>query len=168
MTCPSCGATLRLETDRASFQCSYCGNPFLPEANPDGVRSLSEPSKLACPACTTALVHAVAGDRRMFYCTGCRGMLIPMEVFPAIIQELRAQRQVSGVFVRPLDPNDLGRLTRCPQCGRKMDTHPYGGGGAVVLDACENCALNWLDAGELAKIASVRDRQYSDHTWEQI
>ncbi len=109
MTCPSCGATMRFETDQASFNCAYCGSDFLPEANADGVRPLGEPSTLPCPVCAIPLVQAVAGDRRMFYCTGCRGMLIPMEFFPAIIQMLRAQRQTGGAVVRPIDPKDLER-----------------------------------------------------------
>jgi Zn-finger nucleic acid-binding protein len=159
---------MRLETDQASFQCAYCSATCLPEPNADGVSVLGEPSKLNCPGCATPLVHAVAGERRMFYCTGCRGMLIPIEFFPAIIQELRSRRHGAPAPVRPLDPNELERKTRCPKCGRRMDTHPYGGGGAVVLDACESCAWNWLDAGELDQIASVRDRQYSDHAWEPV
>jgi len=40
----------------------------------------------------------------------------------------------------------------CPNCQQRMDTHPYFGGGNVVVDTCEGCGLIWLDAGELAII----------------
>jgi Zn-finger nucleic acid-binding protein len=33
-----------------------------------------------------------------------------------------------------------------------MDTHPYYGGGRVVVDTCHRCTLIWLDAGELTVI----------------
>ena len=33
-----------------------------------------------------------------------------------------------------------------------MDTHYYGGPGNVIIDACDRCDLNWLDAGELMRI----------------
>jgi hypothetical protein len=33
-----------------------------------------------------------------------------------------------------------------------MDTHPYFGGGNVVVNTCERCSVIWLDAGKLALI----------------
>ncbi|MCE9533959.1 MAG: hypothetical protein K8T89_22980 [Planctomycetes bacterium] len=40
-----------------------------------------------------------------------------------------------------------------------MDTHPYGGGGSVVVDTCVCCELIWLDAGEIDVLARYRPRQ---------
>jgi Zn-finger nucleic acid-binding protein len=34
-----------------------------------------------------------------------------------------------------------------------MDTHFYGGPGNIIIDDCDRCSLNWLDAGELMRIA---------------
>jgi len=31
--------------------------------------------------------------------------------------------------------------------------HFYGGPGNIVLDTCEACQVNWLDPGELQRIA---------------
>jgi Zn-finger nucleic acid-binding protein len=34
-----------------------------------------------------------------------------------------------------------------------MLSHFYGGPGNIVLDTCEGCQVNWLDPGELQRIA---------------
>jgi len=48
-------------------------------------------------------------------------------------------------------------LTKCPNCGVQMVTHPYGGPGNVILDTCEHCSLNWVDYGELQRIVRAPD-----------
>jgi Zn-finger nucleic acid-binding protein len=42
-----------------------------------------------------------------------------------------------------------------------METHPYGGGGNVIIEDCERCELNWLDHGELERIVQAPDREYA-------
>lgn len=159
---------MRLETDKDFFQCDYCGSVYFPEPNSDGVRVFDEPASLDCPACAIPLVHAAVGDRRIIYCTRCRGMLIPMDSFLATIQDLRSHRQSPGGPPKPIDWIDLKRSLRCPKCGQSMDTHPYAGGGAVIIDSCEHCSLNWLDYGELDKIGRATDRQYFENEWEPV
>jgi Zn-finger nucleic acid-binding protein len=34
-----------------------------------------------------------------------------------------------------------------------MEAQAYVGAGQVAIDTCEHCGLNWLDHGELARIA---------------
>jgi Zn-finger nucleic acid-binding protein len=159
---------MRLEAEKDFFQCDYCGSVYFPEANQDGVRVLGDPASLDCPACATPLVHAAVGDRRILYCTRCRGMLIAMDRFMAIVEDLRSHRQSPGGPPQPLNLQDLERHIRCPKCGREMDAHPYGGGGAVVIDACENCSLDWLDYGELDKIGRANDREYFENAWDPV
>jgi len=38
-----------------------------------------------------------------------------------------------------------------------MLAHVYGGPGNIVIDTCERCQLNWLDPGELRRIALAPD-----------
>jgi Zn-finger nucleic acid-binding protein len=38
-----------------------------------------------------------------------------------------------------------------------MINHLYGGPGNVLLDSCEHCRVNWLDAGELRRIVIAPD-----------
>jgi len=156
MNCPSCGAALHLQEGRESLTCEYCKGVCLPEKNDDGVRVFDEPAELSCPVCQVPLWHAAIDHQRILYCTRCRGSLIPMPVFVLLLQDLRARRGVSygpaaGISPPP-DPHELDRPTLCPQCGNRMDTHYYAGGGNVVIDDCSRCELNWLDAGELMTI----------------
>ena len=41
----------------------------------------------------------------------------------------------------------------CPGCGEQMEVHPYYGPGNVLIDSCGECALVWLDRGEIATIS---------------
>ena len=152
---------MRLDPDREFFQCDYCSSFYFPEPNADGVRVLGEPTSLDCPVCAIKLVHAAIADRRVMYCTRCRGMLIPMDLFLAIIQDLRSRREAAAEVARQPDWNGLNRRIHCPKCGQTMDTHSYGGGGSVIMDDCENCSLNWLDYGELDKIVRAPDHDYA-------
>ena len=43
-----------------------------------------------------------------------------------------------------------------------MEAHSYCGPGNVVIDSCESCSLNWLDHGELARIAQAPDDRGPD------
>ena len=151
---------MRLKVGAESFTCDYCASVHVPEANEEGIRIFDEVSKLLCPVCSLALVDATAAGSRLLYCKHCHGMLISMDVFPAVIQDLKSKRENSAYVAQPIDPRDLDRRIRCPQCGLEMDTHVYGGGGNVVMDDCESCALNWLDHGELDRIVRAPDREY--------
>src|SRR5581483_8474170 len=89
MNCPSCGAPMHLTENEESFRCEYCRSIYTPPENDDGVRMLGETSKLACPVCVLPLQHAALGSRRILSCTKCRGMLVSMNDFVALIEELR-------------------------------------------------------------------------------
>src|SRR6185437_5144341 len=153
---------MRLKDDTDCLTCDYCGNIVVPEPNADGVRVLDVPAAESCPVCSVALVHAAIAGHRIRYCTKCHGMLIDMDLLPVIEQDLRARRETTFVAAHPPDLRDLDRHIGCPQCGGNMDTHPYMGPGNVIIDSCENCALDWLDYGELDRMIRAPDRQYSD------
>ena len=157
MNCPSCGAPLHLDDGSTSAECTYCRTVYVPEKNVDGVRVFNQPGDLLCPLCRVPLMHATIARQRILYCTRCRGSLIPMPVFVVLIAVLRQQVGEAAEIAPPPDPHELDRVTLCPQCGRRMDTHYYGGGGNVVIDDCSHCELNWLDAGELMAIAHAPD-----------
>jgi len=157
MNCPNCGAPLHLQGRKDSFTCEYCRSIYFPEENDDGVRLLGENSSLLCPVCAIPLTHASMEHHRIQYCTRCRGTLVEMSVFIVLIDDLRAERGGFAEVQPPPEPQELKRHLRCPHCGRAMDTHFYGGAGNVVMDDCSWCELNWLDAGELLKIARATE-----------
>jgi Zn-finger nucleic acid-binding protein len=157
---------MRLEAERDFLACDYCRSIYFPEPNSDGVRVLGESMELACPVCAIKLAEAAVASRRILYCTRCRGMLLPMNLFVAIIQELRSHKDTSADTMRQPDWNGLNRKIRCPQCGETMNTHAYGGPGNIIIDDCERCSLDWLDYGELDKIVRAPDHAYTGHAWD--
>ena len=68
---------------------------------------------------------------------------------------LREQRSTPVVLPRRQTPEQ--RRVTCPECGRPMRAHIYAGPGNVVIDTCERCGFNWLDGGELRRIAAAPD-----------
>jgi len=152
MDCPNCGARMHLDKAMDSWNCNYCKTVHHIESNEDGLQVSSETSRFACPVCSVPLAQAAIDAHELFYCTRCRGSLIPVPVFISLVDELRAKQGGAWTIMRPADPKELRRQIRCPQCGRQMDTHFYGGPGNLVIDDCAACELNWLDKGELSRI----------------
>jgi Zn-finger nucleic acid-binding protein len=143
---------MRLKPDMESYKCDYCQSVCLPEKNDDGVRVLDEPCDQDCPLCKVPLVHAVLAKVPIIYCTGCRGMLVPMGALEGLVMELRAGLGAGAAPSAP-DKEDLRRNIYCPQCHCPMDAHFYAGGGNEVIDSCETCCLIWLDCGGAMRIA---------------
>lgn len=146
---------MRLKSGEASYQCDYCQSVYVPKSEEDGVRVLEVAEDL-CPVCNVALHQASLSQTRILYCTRCCGMLISMESFGDAISGEQARR--GGSKMQPAaDASDLQRRVNCPKCHRPMDTHYYAGPGNVVIDSCDRCLVNWLDNGELARIAHAPD-----------
>jgi Zn-finger nucleic acid-binding protein len=160
MMCPGCGAPMKLDAGKDFLACEYCGTRHFPEANPDGVRVLDEPSDEQCPRCRVPLVQASLSGERVLYCQRCHGLLIDMGVFQAVVEDMRSHHSSSEYAGVQPDWDALNRHTKCPKCGQDMDTHPYGGPGNVIIDTCEHCSLNWLDYGELQHIVRAPDEHY--------
>ncbi len=147
---------MRLNADKDYLKCDYCKSVFFPAKDDEGVSVLAVASGEDCPICAVPLMQAALAKIRMRYCTRCRGMLIPMAVFMALVEELRAN--APGTLIAPSpDPHDLQRKINCPHCHQRMDTHFYNGPGNVIIDDCDQCELNWLDHGELMRIVRAPD-----------
>jgi len=138
--------------------CEYCGNLVFPEPNEDGVRVLDDADE-KCPFCAVPMKIGAIGGEHVRYCTRCRGLLAKMDAFTDIVQDLRSRREASAAATQPPEWSDLDRKVRCPRCGAVMDTHLYGGPGNVIIDACEHCAVVWLDARELDRVVRGPDPQ---------
>lgn len=153
MNCRNCGAAMQPVGGRAYFRCQHCTTFEFPESAEDGVVTLDETTDLSCPVCHKALASAAMEGHTVNFCGHCRGLLTTNALFSQIVANRRAKNVTSNQPTQPLDKTDFHRRIKCPQCDRKMDTHPYGGGGAVVVDTCSHCHLIWLDAGEIDDIA---------------
>ncbi len=164
--CPSCGAPLALRPDTEGFQCSSCHTAFFPEHDEDGVEVLGEPADgyRNCPVCFLPLVKAKLAGSAVLCCKKCHGLLMPMAILPHLIEQIREGQGRSAVQI-PADREDLKRVIQCPKCNLRMDTHFYAGPGNVVIDACDNCSLIWLDRGEITRIARAPDKGDLERTY---
>ena len=80
-------------------------------------------------------------------------MLIEMNHFADVIEAVRVHEKRSFRIALPRRQHPTDRSINCPTCGHPMLSHLYGGPGNVVIDICERCQVNWLDPGELRRIA---------------
>jgi Zn-finger nucleic acid-binding protein len=148
---------MRLKDDADYLLCDYCQTLHFPDPNSDGVRVLGVKAEISCPICAISLTHASVARERIFYCERCRGMLIAMDVFTEIVDDLRSRREICVDLAHPPDWKALDREIHCPTCSATMDTHPYCGPGNIIIDTCESCAVNWLDYGELDRVVRAPD-----------
>ena len=162
MICEQCGAPMKLVVDKIYFRCEYCSWIYYPEATPDGVRSLGQPSTTNCPLCKIALSFAAIEDTPVLYCERCRGVLVQQQAFVPTIEKRRRHLNHKPVVPSPLDLRELDRRLYCPKCGKPMDTHPYGGPGNIVIDNCPECHLNWLDYQEFWRVVTAPDPHRRD------
>ncbi len=167
MNCPACGAPITPKPDTQGYHCDYCHAVFFPGEEDDGVEASAEPIQsssgpsLACPLCRVPLVKATIAKVPLLYCTQCHGLLMPMPVLQALIDELKTGKKKPAVQTPP-DRGDLKRTIQCPNCNRRMDTHFYAGPGNVIVDSCADCSLLWLDRGELTRIVHAPDEGDAD------
>lgn len=152
MNCKNCGAPLRLIHDRDYFYCDYCTTYSFPDETRDGVRVLMETSTLKCPVCRLELVKGKFFAFPSLVCTKCRGLLFNTKVFVSALDFVRNAGKGGGLIAKPLNKEELHRQVDCPCCGQQMSTHPYLGGGNIVVDTCVECELLWLDYGELHRV----------------
>jgi Zn-finger nucleic acid-binding protein len=148
MNCRNCGAAMQPVGGAAYFRCLHCGTFEFPKTTDEGVAAVGEASEFGCPVCKQPLGTAAIDGHPICYCGVCRGFLTTNPDFTAILLHRRARLGDQPAVPRSIDPAELRRRVGCPKCKKLMDTHPYGGGGNVVIDTCHRCHLVWLDAGE--------------------
>jgi Zn-finger nucleic acid-binding protein len=131
--------------------CSHCGT-IDPRVGVFYDLETAGPTSSSCPQCRTPLVEAHIEASPVRYCPSCHGALVEMRHFVTLTDAVRAREPRTGVALpRRQRPGD--RVLSCPICAQPMLSHLYGGPGNLVLDTCEACAVNWLDPGELRRIA---------------
>jgi len=151
---------MRANLGRGCFTCPYCESDWVPDPNLDDVAVL-EPSGVACPVCWKEMKQGRLSSRAVFYCEGCRGLLIRIGDLVPIIEEMRASRSSPPYTGKPPSSQEGLRHVVCPLCGKPMDNHLYGGPGNILMDTCEPCEVHWLDKGELKRIALAPDYRYA-------
>jgi Zn-finger nucleic acid-binding protein len=145
---------VQVDREGGVLVCRHCGSSEQSSsiAQLVEVHSMSDAT---CPTCATPLASGKLDGRPFLLCQGCEGMLVPMAEFVSVIEAVRAhETPARAVPPRQQSPGD--RIINCPACAKPMLSHFYGGPGNLVIDTCERCQLNWLDPGELRRIARAR------------
>lgn len=155
--CDNCGAPLRIDSASGLTVCDHCGGQKELPAVVQHLEVLDETASL-CPTCATPLSNGRIDGHPLLCCARCFGMLIAMNRFVEVIDAVRANETRTFRTAQPRRQNPDERHLSCPTCGRPMVGHLYGGPGNVVIDTCEKCLVNWLDPGELRRIAVAPDR----------
>ena len=104
-----------------------------------------------CPICNVPLEPEAYEGLRILRCPQCQGHLLERARLEAIrripeksLAELEAEAQAGF-------QGDHPQGIRCPRCHRAMDQRPLAVPGFDLhVDVCRDCALAWLDGGELA------------------
>ena len=156
---------MRVSGGLLSLRCDYCKNVVYTAPDDEGVRYMEELEDVLCPVCAVPLWNASLANVSIRACKKCRGMLIAMGAFEGLIDLVRAENPKSEIPVAD-DGSDATRRLECPVCHHPMETHFYYGGGHVMMDDCERCELNWLDGGELLRIAHA-PRPEEAEEWSQ-
>jgi len=144
---------MQADRDDGVLACRHCGSSEELSVIARQVEIVGESSRL-CPTCRTRLADGRFDGLPLLLCQRCQGMLIQMEHFVSVIDAARAHEDPSGTIPpRRQSPGD--RAIDCPVCAHAMLSHFYGGPGNLVIDTCEPCHLNWLDPGELRRIAKA-------------
>jgi Zn-finger nucleic acid-binding protein len=151
---------MRPAGNRRHFLCDHCGHFHFPEETGDGVAPLGEPAGADCPVCRVPLGKALIDGEPVSACGRCRGFLAATPAFGRIVTERRKRHGAHERVTEPFDAADLRRALHCPGCRKRMEAHPYFGGGNAVVDTCDRCDLIWLDAGELAVIERYIPHQH--------
>jgi len=145
---------MRLDKTIGARVCTHCGSIEEQPVIVEGLEVAGN-SATSCPVCSTPLADARLDGSPLRVCQRCHGMLIAMSDFVDVIQSATAREEIHGV-VLPRRQSPGERVIACPACRQAMISHFYGGPGNLVIDSCERCQLNWLDSGELRRIARAR------------
>jgi len=160
MNCKNCGGPLTLAPGKNYEFCEFCGTFHFPESASDTLIILEdEADERQCPVCLDPLAPAAVAGCRVLHCRNCRGILLYTSTFLEIVEALKKSVDGPAGPPQPIDPAEFDRIVKCPECGERMETHPYLGPGNVVIDSCGPCRLVWLDHGELEIVVDAHSRR---------
>ena len=162
MNCQNCGTQLG-EAIAGKAACPDCQTLHvfqLPRISIDGISPTGEVSECLCPACRTELKCGFLHEEMVEYCGTCEGILLDQDLFGHVVAKLRREFQGAEDRPTPIDQNQLAVKRMCPVCDVRMDCHPYYGPGNAIIDACTDCRIVWLDAGELTMIERAPGQRY--------
>ena len=106
-----------------------------------------------CPHCNIPLTEVDYSGFNVLYCGQCKGYLVDVSRLETIKRLGRKEQAALKAEVRAEYQGDQAAQIKCPKCHLPMQKKPVQLPGLTLqLDACKECALLWLDGGELALV----------------
>lgn len=143
---------MRHDPRKGLLACEHCGSEQESPHAFSYIEVLSESTR-ACPLCLLPLSDSRLDGYPLRSCPRCLGLLIEVKHFVDVIESARAHEQPTSDRLPPRTQEPGERTLACPLCHLPMLNHFYGGPGNFVIDSCDRCFVNWLDAGELRRAA---------------
>jgi Zn-finger nucleic acid-binding protein len=148
MNCHNCGVSLSWDGKSSVVACDIC-HTFrcvgTPDDSADRIVLLGNSGKCHCPKCRRRLKQGAMDGLMIEHCTSCRGVLLEGNAFAMLLRNRRPEfRHAVGRHLF-FNENDDPSKVRCPGCRRGMETHPYLGPNAIIVDSCLGCGMVWLD-----------------------
>lgn len=143
MRCHHC----ELERDRhvpaPGPACPQCGGPW-DSVVALGQDALAVPKRIGhpCPLCVTRLVPADLNGLPVQICANCHGLLMGTLVFEVFVRSHRTEFRNAALQNRSVPHGSVSR--RCPQCRRRLRTHPCRGPFQMLFQGCTDCCLVWI------------------------
>ena len=123
-------------------------------------------SSWACPRCQQLLASGTYYEVPIDLCTQCNGLMVEqarlVDLLQAVVDDLDVEFDAEAV----LEPvPDAGSDNPCPRCLALMDNYGYMETRFVMIDACRNCMVLWIDADELGPMSWIhaRSRMRAEH-----
>lgn len=105
-----------------------------------------------CPRCQAALQKELADGVEVDRCPTCHGMWLDMLELEQLVREQPAALLADDRRFHA-SPNTADQRLACPNCRGarliKLNSRLRPG---TIIDSCQVCYGNWLDAGELTRL----------------
>jgi len=116
--------------------------------------------KFPCPRCDAIVEFGHYLQEPVYHCSNCYGSFYPLATLGRSLEkiglELFSSVDPDAVLPGlPELPGNRDSLT-CPLCKASMENYGYMGSNKIILDACNDCIMVWVDAHELAAMAKLR------------
>lgn len=110
-----------------------------------------------CPRCDGVVEFGHYHQHPVYHCSVCCGSLYPLASLGQSLERISLElfSSVDPDIVFP-DLPDRGDILACPVCSAPMVSYGYMGTNKVIVDACNDCDMIWVDAHELAAMAKIR------------
>ncbi len=153
MNCHNCNIPLEWDGFSPITVCGICHSfrsVDVPDETADRIVPLDRPGDERCPCCRRRLSKAAMDGLKVEHCAECDGVLMSGDVFSMFVRNRRTEFREAALQSAILVPEHLKQEVNCPHCRQTMNVHPCYGPNLIIIDACIDCGMVWLDCREMS------------------